>query len=223
MVNRDMQGKSAKKYGSTDWTRSLLAAGIVAGPLFTIVGLAQAFTRPGFDIRRHALSVLENGDLGWIQIGSFIVTGLLFLACAFGMRRVLRGGPGGTWGPILIGAFGAGNFGAGIFHADPVPGFPPGTPASATAISAQGLIHFTVASLGFLAVIAAGFVFARHFAAQKRRGWVVYSVITSVIFLLAFAAEASGQLFLTPVFVFTALNAYIWVSAVALHLRKALT
>ena len=223
MANRDMQGTSAKEYGATDGTKTLLAAGIIAGPLFAIVGLVQAFTRPGFDIRRHALSVLENGDLGWIQIGSFIITGLLFLACAVGMRRVLRDRPGGTWGPILIGIFGMGNLGAGIFHADPVPGFPPGTPASVTAISAQGFVHFSVASLGFLALIAAGFVFARHFAAQKRRGWVVYSVITSVIFLLAFAGESSGQIFLTPVFVFTALNAYIWVSAIAFDLRKELT
>jgi hypothetical protein len=38
-----------------------------------IVGLTQAFTRPGFDFSRHTLSLLENGDLGWIQITSFLL------------------------------------------------------------------------------------------------------------------------------------------------------
>jgi hypothetical protein len=29
------------------------------------------------------------------------------IACAVGIRRVLRGGPGGTWGPRLVGAYGS--------------------------------------------------------------------------------------------------------------------
>jgi uncharacterized protein DUF998 len=61
-------------------TRALLVCGVVAGPLFTVVGLTQAFTRPVFDLTRHALSLLENGNLGWIQIGNFLLTGLLFVA-----------------------------------------------------------------------------------------------------------------------------------------------
>jgi len=40
----------------------------------------------------HPVSVLSNGDLGWIQIASFVTNGLLFAACAVGMRRALRGG-----------------------------------------------------------------------------------------------------------------------------------
>src|SRR5438128_1850429 len=57
--------------------RTLLACGAVAGPLFVIVGFGQAFTRPGFDLTRHPLSVLSNGDLGWLQIANFLVSGLL--------------------------------------------------------------------------------------------------------------------------------------------------
>jgi hypothetical protein len=37
-------------------TRTLLAAGILAGPLFLAVGLVHAFTREGFDLGRHPLS-----------------------------------------------------------------------------------------------------------------------------------------------------------------------
>jgi hypothetical protein len=43
-------------------TGILLARSVVASPLFT-VGLARAFTCPGFDLRWHAMSILENGDL----------------------------------------------------------------------------------------------------------------------------------------------------------------
>jgi hypothetical protein len=40
----------------------------------------QMLVRDGFDIRRHALSLLTNGDLGWIQILNFVLTGLLVIA-----------------------------------------------------------------------------------------------------------------------------------------------
>ncbi len=77
-------------------TRALLACGVVAGPLYVVVGLIQALTRDGFELGRHPLSLLSNGDLGWIQIINFLVTGLLTVACAVGMRWVLQPGRGGT-------------------------------------------------------------------------------------------------------------------------------
>src|SRR6516164_11303750 len=119
--------ESTSDLHSMQLTRALLTCGVVAGPLFTVVGLTQAFTRPGFDLTRHALRLLENGDLGWIQISSFLLTGLLFVACAVGMRRTLRGSRGGTWGPLLIAVMGVGLIGAAFFRADPGLGFPPGT------------------------------------------------------------------------------------------------
>src|SRR4030088_226579 len=125
-------------------TRALLVCGVVAGPLFAVVGLIQAFTRPGFDIRRHALSLLENGDLGWIQMTSFVVTGLLFFSSAVGMGQVMRDSRGGRWGPRLIGAFAVGMIGAGCFTADPALGFPPGTPPEATMVSWHGIVHIIV-------------------------------------------------------------------------------
>src|SRR3981189_2748346 len=180
------------------WSRPLLAGGVVAGPLFTVVGLIQVFTRPGFDIRRHALSVLENGDLGWIQMSSFVITGLLYLGAAVGMRQVMRDSRGGKWGPLLIGAFGVGMIGAGCFTADPAFGFPPGTPPEANTISWHGIVPLSGATLGFAALIAAGFVWTRGFASQRRWGWAAYSAITALIFFVSFAGLASGQLFLTP-------------------------
>ena len=53
-------------------TMRLLKCGVLAGPIYVVVGLLQVLLREGFDIRRHALSLMSNGDLGWIQIASFI-------------------------------------------------------------------------------------------------------------------------------------------------------
>jgi hypothetical membrane protein len=104
---------------------ALLACGVIAGPLYILVGVIEMLIRPGFDLRRHPLSLLSNGEGGWIHIAMLITTGLLTIAGALGMRRVLRGERGGTWGPVLIGLYGLGLIGAGVFVADPALGFPP--------------------------------------------------------------------------------------------------
>src|SRR5262245_60335475 len=207
---------------TTKLTRALLACGMAAGPLYTIVGLIQMFIRPGFDIRRHALSLLSNGDLGWIQIANFEVTGLLVIAGAIGMRRVLRGSRGGTWGPLLLGLYGLGLLGAGVFSADPALGFPPGTPEDATALSWHGTLHFVAGGIGFLGLIAACFVFARRFAALKQPGWAAYSIATGVIFFAAFFGIASGsQGPVSVAFAVAVVLAWVWISLIMAGLRPA--
>src|SRR5678815_1626659 len=111
--------------------RRLLVCGAAAGPLYIALGVLQMLIRPGYDPTRHDLSLMSNGDLGWIQITNFVLSGFLVIAGALGMRRVLAGSRGGTWGPFLVGIYGLGLIGAGIFVADPALGFPPGTPADA--------------------------------------------------------------------------------------------
>ncbi|MBC6456446.1 DUF998 domain-containing protein [Actinomadura sp. HBU206391] len=167
-------------------TRTLLTCGIVAGPLYIVVVVLQMLTRDGYDISRHPASMLSNGDQGWIQIANFAVSGLLFVACAIGLHRVLgpAAGRGGIWGPRLIGVFGAGMVAAAVFSADPSDGFPPGTPTGPpTSISWHGAVHFLVAGIAFLALIAACFVFARRFAAAGRRGWAAFSRVSGGLFL----------------------------------------
>ena len=43
-------------------SQHLLAGAIVAGPLFLVVSLTQAFIRDGFDLRRHPISLLSLGE-----------------------------------------------------------------------------------------------------------------------------------------------------------------
>ena len=175
---------------------------------------------PGFDLMHHDLSLLANGDLGWIQITNLVLTGLLVAAFAVGVRQALYAGRGRTWGPILLGIYGLGLIGAGFFTADPAFGFPPGTPADAHAISWQGLLHIITAGIGFLALIAACFVLARCFASRRQRGWAVYSFATGVIFFAAFVGVAigSGQPWSVIGFWIGVVFAWAWIWALAMKL-----
>jgi hypothetical protein len=78
-------------------TSKLLTAGYIAGPFFIALSLLQAFTREGFDWIRHPASLLSLGDLGFIQIANFVITGLLFIACAVGLKRIVTAGVGRKW------------------------------------------------------------------------------------------------------------------------------
>ena len=216
---------SAPSETTTKLTRSLLACGVVAGPVYIVVSLIQALTREGFDLTRHAWSLLENGDLGWIQISNLVVTGLLVVACAIGMRRALEAGRGRTWGPLLIGGYGLGLIGAGLLIADPSLGFPPGTPdGPPVQVTLPGILHFVFAGLGFLSLIAACLVFARRFAAYGQPGWAAYSVVTGVIFLAAFAGIASGSViaWLNVAFTISVVITWVWVSALSARLMRRL-
>jgi hypothetical protein len=169
-------------------TARLLACGVIAGPLFLAVWLAQALARAGFDLRRHPISLLSLGDLGWIQIANFVVTGSLYVACAASVRRALRGGRGAIWGPRLVGLNGVGLILAGVFVTDAGAGFPPGAPAGAPEQSSwHGILHevgFGVATLSWL---AACFVFARHFAARRQRGWARACLAAPVVVVVLVA------------------------------------
>lgn len=209
-------------------TRALLTAGALAGPVYVIVAVFQTFVREGFDITRHAVSVLANGELGWIQVGNFLVAGLLTLAGAAGMGRALVTGRGRTWAPLLLGLYGLGLIGAGLFKADPAPGFPLGTPAEAVTITTAGLLHFATGGVGFLGLIGACGVLARRFAGQGQRGWAVYSLATGVLFFAAFVGIATesqaGGTTLTVVnlaFTGAVILGWLWITAVCFKIKEA--
>ncbi|WP_329055854.1 DUF998 domain-containing protein [Amycolatopsis sp. NBC_01488] len=167
-------------------TRWLLTCGILAGPVFVVTGVVQGLTRAGFDFTRHPASILSNGSLGFVQITNFLVTGLLTIAAAAGIRRVLPG----RWGPRLLTGYGIGLLCAGVFRADPQDGFPVGTPAGPpSSVSWHGMLHFVCGSLGFAALVAACFAIGAHLT--PARAW--YSRISGLLFLAGFAGVASGS------------------------------
>lgn len=205
-------------------TRALLGCGVVAGPFYLAVGLAQALVREGFDLGRHPLSLLANGPGGWVQTLNFLVTGALVVAAAVGLARVLGGRSGRAAGWIL-GLFGASMVAAAIFPADPVDGFPPGTPEGfPTAISTPGLLHFAAGGLGFLA-LAAGCVTAG--LALRRRGEAgagMASVVAGLVVGLGFFGPMMG---IVPGGILGIWAAVVvgfgWLSLTSAHLRRSLS
>jgi hypothetical membrane protein len=200
---------------ATATTRSLLGWGVVAGPLYVAVSLAQALTRDGFDLSRHPWSALENGPSGWIQSANLVLTGLMLVAFAVGVGRAL--GRGRV--PRLLGLFGAGMVGAGIFRADPVVGFPAGT--TTNTVSWHGGLHLAVAGIGFLGLVAAALILGRRFAAEGRSGWALSARVVGIGFLAAFAGITTGATAAVPPFVAAVVLAFTWLSALALHLYKS--
>ena len=67
-------------------TKTLLACGVIGGPLFVVVFLVEDATRVGYDPLRHPVSSLALSDNGWMQTANFVVTGLLALAFAAGLH-----------------------------------------------------------------------------------------------------------------------------------------
>ena len=121
---------------STERNRQLLTCGVVASVLFIGVTTIQILTRPGFDLRRLAISVLALGDFGWVQVSNFILSGPLTIAFGVGVRQRLKGRRAGTFGPILIAANGLALIVAGTFTTDAGPGFPLGAPTASPTPSA---------------------------------------------------------------------------------------
>jgi hypothetical membrane protein len=117
LMTASSDGRSTPKTRSL--TGKLLLCGAIAGPLFLLTVLIQDYTVPGFDPRLVELSLLSLGGWGWVQIGNFVLTGVLNLLFAAGLWRRLHPGRAGTWGPLLIGAYGLGLMVAGVFRDDP--------------------------------------------------------------------------------------------------------
>jgi hypothetical protein len=197
-------------------TRSLLGYGVIAGPVYLLVGLVQALTRKGYDLAHDDLSVLANGSLGWIQMANLILAGLMTIAAAVGIRRAL---PDSPWSARLLVGCGVGYVLAGVFTADPMNGFPVGTPPGPpTTMSWHSLLHLVAGGLAFLCLVAACFVLARRLP----RGWAGYSRTTGVVFLLSFLGIASGSGSAAVVLGFWVgiVLSWAWLAAVSLRLYR---
>jgi hypothetical protein len=192
----------------------------MAGPFYLAVGLAQAVLRDGFDLMRHPLSVLANGPGGWVQTASFVISGLLVVGAAVGIRRVLRPRPVAL--SVFLAAFGAGMLVSAIFPADPADGFPPGTPEGPpTSITTAGLIHFAAAALAFTSLGISCFLGARAMARLNARALTRFSLFSGLAVLVGFfggifSGVAAGVLGIW----FSVIVGWAWLSILSLHLYR---
>ena len=198
-------------------SRRLLLAGALAGPFFFVSAAAQMLTREGFDITRHPISLLSTGGLGWIQITTFVLTGLGGLALAAGVRRTLTEGTGRRALPILLGVFGAGFIMAGLFVMDPEHGFPVGTPDGPVArMSWHGVVHSAAAAVAFTALAVAAIVLAvRHFRRRAVLPAVLNTAAALVLLLPVSPDHMSIQIAVNG------LVAFSWTTVLALSLHRA--
>ncbi|WP_026402473.1 DUF998 domain-containing protein [Actinomadura rifamycini] len=195
----------------------LLLAGALAGPLFFASAIAQMLTREGFDITRHPISQLSTGDLGWIQILTFVLAGAGALGLAAGVRRTLTEGLGRRALPILVGVFGAGLVAAGVFTMDPEKGFPAGTPEGLVAqMSWHGVAHSAAAAVAFAALAAAAIVLAVRCARRRATAPAVLSGVAALVLLVPMTpAHMSIQIAVNGAVAFT------WTTVLAVWLRRA--
>jgi hypothetical protein len=194
--------------------RALLACGVASTPVFYGLAALQLALRPGYDIRTQPISFLALGELGWIQVANFLVTGGLALAGALGLRLALRGQRGGTAGPILAGLYGIGMIGAGLFGPDPLP-----APGQTPQVSATGAVHMAAFLVSFLSLIAACFVLARRFSSVGKRGWALYSIATAVLAPALVAASMANPSSAGVIVGGAGLVLFGWFSLVALTIR----
>jgi hypothetical protein len=197
--------------------RPLLRAGVVAGPLFLGLALIQALVQPEFNIAHHPISALSLGATSWVQVGSFIATGLLTVGFAVGVRREIRGEPAATWGPILFAGLGVGLVIAGLFVPDPAFGFPAGAPnGMPTSLSAHAIAHGVGFSLAVACLVAATLVFARRFVVRRSWRLAVYSVASGCVILLMGASPPGDGASLR--YAIATVVGWAWVAVAALRL-----
>ncbi len=200
-------------------TRALLVCGVVGGPLYVIVTLAQALTRDGFDMRQHRFTLLTAGDLGWVQQSNMVLVGALTMLFAVGVSQLLRKGRGAFWVPRLLGLFGLAYIVGGMLTSDPVTGFPPGTTPEMVHHTVQAAVQNASRSVSTLLLIATSLVIAGRFAGEGRRRWAwFYGTAIPIVFTaLTAAGFAIGVNPVAPAFLATP---WIWVTALAVHLYR---
>ncbi|WP_378733178.1 DUF998 domain-containing protein [Nocardia brasiliensis] len=202
-------------------TGALLTCGVLAGPLYIAVTAVQALTRAGFDLSQHRYNLLTTGDLGGIHRTNMVVTGMLTVLFAVGVGRLLRQGRSARWAPRLLGLFGLAYVVGGLFPADPVIGFPPGTLTEST--TWHGIVNAAARGVSSLLLIAASLVIARWFTSRGLRNWTWFSwaavpmSLGAFVLLVVAGADTSTTYvaFLVP-----GILMWVWVTAVAVYLYR---
>ena len=207
-------------------TSALLRCGAWAGPIFVVTFLIEGATRADYSALRHPVSLLALGELGWVQVLNFFITGVLNLAFAIGLRRALRPA---FWGSFLIGLVAVSGVASGIFTSDPINGYPPGTPLLPMQTT-EGMLHALSGLPVMLAwPVACGLV-GRRFWKLGQRGWAIYSVVTAIAMVVTAGLLVLGisqtNLALSEVAgAFQRLSlilGFAWTTLVAHHLMRSL-
>lgn len=205
----------------SEHTGLLLLCGVIAGPIYLTLGIGQGLLREGFDFGRHALSHLANGPGGWVQTVNFAITGLLVVAAAVGLGRALAPRPRAfVW---TLSVYGIAMIAAALFRADPIDGFPPGTPIGMPeSVSTTGLLHFIAGAVAFLFLGTSCIVAARVMQRRQRHGLAVASLLAGITVLAGFFGGMAVPGGIYGIWLAVAVG-WVWLAAISLHARSNLT
>jgi hypothetical protein len=197
---------------------AFLKCGILAGLLFNGTVLLQAAVRPGFDLRTIPLSLLSLGSFGWIQTLNFIVSGLLVMGCAAGVRRAMPS-RAGTFAAAMLVLYGVGLTAAGVFPADPIDGFPIGS-RRADVMTWHANLHGLAFAVAHIGIVLACLALAARFATRGRTGLAAFSGATAVIVPGLIILGFSNSAVIGLAFLMTGVVGMCWLGVVAWHLDK---
>jgi hypothetical protein len=79
-----------------------------------------------------------------------------------------------------------GVIGAGLFDTDPVNGYPIGTPDKIVQPTWHGTLHDLCSLISFLVLPFVFFLMSFWFAKQRKYRWMIYTVLTVMVFIGAF-------------------------------------
>lgn len=202
--------------------RLMLLSGIGAAALFLVVPTILMLRREGFDIERHAISMLSLGESGWIMKAVFIVSGILTMLCARGLYLQLSDGWSGFIGALLIGAYGFGLVMAGMFDAPEGLGFPPGTPEDLQPVmTPAAILHSIAFMVAFGSLIVACFAFA---LSAWSSGQTVFALASAAVGVALPALIALGMsMVIAPgiAFYIAAALGWLWLAAAVLLLPQS--
>src|SRR5215204_6259154 len=153
------------------------------GPaLFVTVFTIEGWLRAGYHPREMFVSELSLGPRGWIQIGNFVITGLLLLIFARGVAVEFRDGKASRLGPILLAIVALGLLSSGPLVMDAA-----ATPADEMTLHSK--LHWGIGGLVFMLGPLSCLVFFRRFRVDLRwraLQWptLAAAVITSLVVVM---------------------------------------
>ena len=161
------------------------------------------------------------GSGGWVQTANFVLTGILAVGCAAGLRLRLRVGSGRIWVPLLVGTYGLGLITAAVFPADPAFGFPPGTPDGIqNSLSVSAMLHGAGFFLAFGSLTAACFVLAMRFRQTGHTRLALYSLMTGAAILPVVLAGIAIPRATCLLFFAAGIMAFGWLAIVSWRFRS---
>lgn len=198
--------------------------GGLVGPLVFIISYTiQGLFKEGYSALRYPISSLAIGETGWVQVSTFIISGLLILLFAVTVNHKINN----NLIVVLYTLVGTGLIAAGIFTTDPVFGFPQNMPFIKNQFTLHGKLHTWFSLLVFLGIPIICFLTGKYFSAMQERRWKYYSIATAIfmLFLFLLTGVAFNQLWgLGPVAGLLqrlcVLTGFVWISLFALKLRS---